>query len=65
MRGSFRRNPGVRRLKTCWETVDESVVGATMCRRGLELISVHDNLAKELYTVHILFKNIEYKDRSS
>ena len=32
---------------------------------GLELISLHDNLAKALYTVHILFKNIEYKDRSS
>jgi hypothetical protein len=45
--------------------VDESVVGATKIRRGLELISVHDNLAKALYTVHVLFKNIEYKDRSS
>ena len=65
MRGSFRRNPGVRRLKTCWETVDESVVGATICRRGLELISVHDKLAKALYNVYVLFKNIEYKDRSS
>ena len=65
MRGSFRRNPGVRRLKTCWETVDESVVGATKNRRGLELISVHDKLAKKLYIVHVLVKNIEYKDHSS
>ena len=41
------------------------MVGATKMRGGLKLISVHDNWAKALYTVHVLYKNIEYKDRSS
>ena len=41
------------------------MVGATTCRRGLELISAHDKLAKVLYTVRVLFKHIEHKARYS
>ena len=41
------------------------MVGATTSRRGLELISAHDKLAKALYTVRVLFKNIEHKARYS
>ena len=41
------------------------MVGATTCRRGLELISAHDKLAKALYTVRVLFKHIEHKARYS
>ena len=61
----FQEKPRRATIKTCWETVDESVVGATICRRGLELISVNDKLAKALYIVYVLFKSIQYKDRSS
>ena len=39
------------------------MVGATTSRRGLELISAHDKLAKVLYTVRVLFKHIEHKAR--
>ena len=41
------------------------MVGATTCRRGLELISLHDKFADALYTVRVLFKHIAHKARSS
>ena len=41
------------------------MVGATTRRRGLELISAHNKLAKALYTVRVFFKNIEHKARYS
>ena len=41
------------------------MVGATTSRRGLELISAHDKLAKAIYTVRVLFKHIEHKARYS
>ena len=63
--GPFWRIPGVRRSQTCWKTVDESVVGATTRRRGLELISAHAKLSKVLYILRVLFKHIEHKARYS
>ena len=41
------------------------MVGATTSRRGLELISAHDKLAKAIYNVRVLFKHIEHKARYS